>query len=132
MPGMNPRFADPSTNRSIDYGLQLPAMDRELWDLIAGVKATRFAPNLLTKTVGVDEFEGSDTGGVQRIEQAEQCQFFDGVRKGIDAHAEFANNVSLLIELAIHASGVQHQGRHQATNAATNNYCLHDPPAAKL
>jgi len=81
-------------------------MDRELWDVVAGIDSARLAPNFLAQPVGVEQLVSSDGDRVEAIEQAELGEFLDRVRQGVDAHAELAHCVRLLEDFAVDAARV--------------------------
>ena len=46
-------FTKPRADGLIDHALEAAAVDRELRNVVAGIEAARFAPDLLAETVGV-------------------------------------------------------------------------------
>ena len=124
--GMDARFAEPRPHRLVDHRLQAAAVDGELRHVVAGVDAARLAPDLLAEAVGVEQLVGADADLVEPVEQAELGQFLDGMRQGVDADAELAHGVRLLVDLAVDAARMQHQRRRQAADAAADDDGLHD------
>src|ERR1700741_3609333 len=94
---------------------------------MAGIEATLFVPDLLAMPGQIKQLEGSDRSGIELVEQAKASQFTDGVRQRVDADAEFADVIALLIQFAIDAAGPQHQGRDKATDSAADDNRLHRP-----
>src|SRR6266516_2458328 len=125
MAGVNARFAEPRAERLIDDGLQPAAMDRKLRHLITGVGAAQFAPDLLPEAVGVEQLVGSDPDRVEAIEQPQLRQFLDGMGQRVDADAELANDIRLLVNLAVDAAGMQHERGGQTADSAADNNDLH-------
>ena len=85
-------------------------------------------PHGLAETVGVSQLVGADRHRIEPLEQAEILQLLDGVGQGVDADAEFADGVGLLIDLAVDTAGMTHQRRGQAADAAADNDRLHHAP----
>src|SRR5271166_1067344 len=125
MSGMDARLAQARARRLMDDALQMPAMNRELRHVIAGIRSARLAPDLLTEAVGVEELECADRDLVEPIEETEFSQFLDRVRQRIDADAELADRFRLLEHLAIEAASMQHERGREAADAATDNDRLH-------
>ena len=123
---MNARLAEPSADRLVDDGLEPATMNGELRDFVAGIESARLAPDLLPEPVGIEKLVGPDRQGVEALEQAEFGQFLDGVGQRVDADAKFADGVRLLEYLAVDPARVQHQRRHQTTDAAPCDDHLHD------
>jgi hypothetical protein len=69
----------------VDDFLQLPAMDRELRKVEAGVRAALFAPHLLAKPADVVQFLGADACGVELRQQVERSELLDRMRQNVDA-----------------------------------------------
>ena len=105
--------------------LQPSAMDGELRKLVACVSTTQLAPDFLTEAVGVEEFVGADADHVEPAEQIELGQLLDGVRQGVDADAELADGVGLLVNLARDPARMQHEGGRQAPDPAADDNDLH-------
>ena len=127
---VNARFAKPRAHRLVDHALKAAAMNGELRNVVAGVDAARFAPNLLAEAVGVKQLVGADRDRVEPLKQPKLGQFLDGMRQRVDADAEFADGVRLLENLAIDPARVQHQRRYQAADAAACDDHFHDATPA--
>ena len=123
---MDAQLAEPRAHCLIDHALQPAAMDGELRDVIAGIEPARLAPDLLAEAVGVKQLVGADRDRVEPLQQAEIGQFLDGMRQGVDADAELADDVRLLEDFAVDPARMQHQRRYQAADAATCDDHLHD------
>ena len=123
--GMDAAFTEPRPHRLKDRALQPATMNRELRHVIAGIEAARLTPDLLTEPVGVDQLKGADADRVEAIQQPELLQLLDGMRQRVDADAELADRVGLLVDFAVDAAGVEHQGHGQPADAAANNDDLH-------
>ena len=108
--GVDVFFAEPRTDGLVDDAVQPPAMDGELRELVACVSTTQLAPDFLAETVGVEELVGADADHVEPAEQIELGQLLDGVRQRVDADAEFADGVGLLVNLARDPARVEHEG----------------------
>src|SRR5262245_56545193 len=52
--------AEPLQHRIAQNPLQMPAVNGELWHLVASLHSARLAPYLLAETVGVDQLARSD------------------------------------------------------------------------
>src|ERR1043166_6807248 len=102
--GADAPFAQPRARRLIDHPLQPAAVNRELRHLVAGVEPARLAPDLLAEAVGVEQLVGADAHRVEPLEQAELRELLDGVRQRVDADAEFAHRLRLLVDLAVDAA----------------------------
>src|SRR5437763_1372506 len=118
-------LAEPRARRLIDHVLQLAAMDRELRHIEARIGAAQLAPDLLPEAVQVEQLVGADRDRVEPLEQAELFQFLDGVRQRVDADAELADGVGLLVHLAVDAARMQHQRGHKSAYSAANDDGLH-------
>src|SRR5205085_1399086 len=95
--------------------------------VVAGVEPARLAPDLLAEAVGVEQFIGADADRIETVEEAELGELLDGVRQGVDADAELAHRVRLLVDLAVDAARMQHQRGGQPADAAADNDGFHDP-----
>src|SRR5262249_39020253 len=98
MPAEDTRFTEPRAHRLIDQGLQPATMDGELRHLVAGVEAAQLAPDLLPEAIGVEQFVGADADRIEPLEQPELGELLDRVRKRVDADAELADALRLLID----------------------------------
>src|SRR5712691_10293207 len=126
MAGMNAGLAEPRPHRVIDDALQPAAMDGELRHVVARVGAARLAPDLLAEAVGVDQLVGPDRHRIETIEQAKPRQLLDRVRQGVDADAELADAVGLLIDFAVDAARMQHERGGETADTAADDNDLHD------
>ena len=122
---MKAALAEPRARRLIDHALQLAAMDRELRHVEARVGAAQLAPDLLPEAVEVEQLVGADRDRVEPLQQAELLQLLDGVRQRVDADAELADAVGLLVDLAVDAARMQHQRGGQPAHASADNDGLH-------
>src|SRR5262249_12867167 len=127
MAGVDARLAEPGAHRLVDDRLQPAAMDGELRHLVARIGAAQLAPDLLPEAVGVEQLVGSDSHGVEAIEQPQLLQFLDRMRQRVDSDAELTNGVRLLVDLAVDPAGMQHERGGQAADAAADNDDLHRP-----
>ena len=125
--GVDARFAEPRPHRMVNDALQPPAMDGELRHVVAGIGAARLAPDLLAEAVGVDQLVGPDRRRIEPVEQPEPRQLLDRVRQRVDADAELANAVGLLVDLAVDAAGVQHERGGETADSAADDDDLHGP-----
>src|SRR5215207_2891719 len=66
MSGMNSVLADACPCRLIEHRLQLATMDGKLRVVIAGIETTRFVPELLAESVGVDQLRGANSDAIKR------------------------------------------------------------------
>ena len=128
---MDARLAEAGADRLVNDRLQPTAMDRKLRHLIAGVGAAQLAPDLLPEAVGIEQLVGSDSRRIEAIEQPELGQFLDGMGQRIDADAELANSVRLLINLAVDAAGMQHERGRETADAAADDDDLHRVPTTR-
>ena len=103
---MDARFPHSGPDRLIDRALKAAAMDGKLRHLVTGIEAARLAPDLLAEPIGVEQLEGADRDGIEPLEQTEFGQFLDGMRQRVDADAELADDVGLLVELAVDPAGL--------------------------
>src|SRR5205085_10005666 len=83
------------------------------------------APDLLTEAVQIGQLVGADRDRVEPLEQAELFQFLDRVRQRIDADAELADGVGLLINLALDAARMQHQRGDEPAHTSADDDGLH-------
>ena len=120
------RVADAGAQCLVKHFLQAPAMNGELRIFIAGIRAARLAPDLLPEAVGVDELEGADGHRIKPLEQPKLRQLLDGMGKRVDADAELADGLRLLVHVAVDAARMQHQGGGQAADAAADDNAFHD------
>src|SRR6266508_1127891 len=97
---MNIVLADPCPGRLIEHPLQLTTMDGQLRIIIARIETTRFAPEFLAESVGVDQLIGANSDAIERVEETEFCKFFDRVWERVNTDAEFMNAARLLEHLA--------------------------------
>jgi hypothetical protein len=123
--GVDARLAEAGADRLVDDRLQPAAMDGKLRHLIAGVGAAQLAPDLLPEAVGIEQLVGADSRRIEAIEQPQVRQFLDGMGQRIDADAELANGVRLLVNLAVDAAGMQHEGGRETADAAADDNDLH-------
>ena len=122
---MEAALAEPRARRLIDHALQAPAMDRELRHVEARVEPTLFAPDLLPEAVEIEQLVGADRDRVEPLQQAELLQLLDGVRQRVDADAELADAVGLLVHLAVDAARMQHQRGDEPAHTSADNDGLH-------
>src|SRR5262249_62076736 len=99
-------FTQSRARRLIDHALQFSAVDRELRHLVAGVEPARLAPDLLAEAIGVEQLVGADADGVEPLEQPQLGKLLDRVRQRVDADAQLAHRLRLLVDLAADAAGV--------------------------
>src|SRR5215216_7774335 len=125
MPGVNAGFAEACPHRLMDHGLQAAAMDGELRHVITRVGATRLTPDLLAEAVGVEQLVGADGDLVEPLQQAKLRQFLDGMRQRIDADAELADRLRLLVNFALDAAGMQHQRRRETADPPSDDDRFH-------
>src|SRR5260370_1612013 len=123
--GMDRVLAQPLFDGGMDHALQAAAMDRELRHVMAGAKAARLAPDLLAVTIEIVQFIGADRDRIEPVEQAEAGEFTDRMRQGVDADAELADRIRLLIQIAIEPPRAQHQRSGEAANAASDDDRFH-------
>ena len=64
-------------------------------------------------------------GGVEPLEEAEAAELGDRVRQRVDADAELADRIRLLVDLARNAARVQHQRGRKAADAAADDDGFH-------
>src|SRR6266545_3439125 len=76
---MNIVRADACPCRRIEHPLQLPTMDGKLRIGIARIETTRFAPEFLAESVGVDQLIGANSDAIERVEETDFCEFLDRV-----------------------------------------------------
>ena len=79
-------------HRIAQNALQMTAMDRKLWHLIASLQSTRLAPYFLTEAVGIDQFARPDRHLVEPGQQSKLGQLGNGMRQNIDADAKLTNS----------------------------------------
>src|SRR5262249_8957457 len=53
-------------------------------------------------------------------------KFFDGMRQRVDAAAEFAHRLRLLVDLAVDAAGMQHERGGEPTHPAAHDDRFHE------
>ena len=119
-------FAEPRAHGVVDHALQPAAMDGELRDLVARIGAARLAPDLLAEPVGVDQLVGADADRIEPVEQPELRQLLDRVRQRVDADAELAHRVGLLVDFAVDPARMQHQRGGEPADPAADDDRLHD------
>src|SRR5438105_6618775 len=117
----------PLLDGAVDHALQPAAMNRELWDVVAGIDAAGLAPDFLTVAVEVVKHVGADRDIVEPLQQAEAGELADRMRQRIDADAEFADGIGLFEQLAADAARPQHQRGGKAADTATDDNRLHRP-----
>jgi hypothetical protein len=116
--GVHLRCADSLEHGPIYHRLQSASVNRELRKLIPGSKTARLTPDLLAKAVGIEQLVGADGDRIESFQQAKLCKLADGMREGIDPNPEFANGFCLLEDIAVDASGMEHERGRQAADAA--------------
>src|ERR1044072_4020518 len=122
---MKAALAEPRARRLIDHALQPAAVDRELRYVEPCVRAAQLAPDLLPEPVHVEQLVGADRDRIEPLQQAQLLQLLDGVRQRVDADAELADAVGLLVDLAVDAARMQHQRGGQPAHASADNDGLH-------
>ena len=123
MAGMDTLLTDPFAHGVMDHAMQPAAMDRKLRHVIAGVEPARFAPDLLTEAIGIEQLIGAYRDRIEPLQKSECAKLLDRMRQRIDADAKLADLVGLLEHLALDAACVQHQrGGESANAAACDNY----------
>src|SRR5512145_3483224 len=75
----------------IEHPLELTTVDGKLRIVIARLETTRFAPEFLAKTVGIDQLRGANSDTIERVKETEFCEFLDRVWEHVHADAEFTN-----------------------------------------
>src|SRR5260221_8172777 len=120
-------LAQPLLDRCMNYALQATAMDRELRHVMAGAEAARLAPDFLAVAIEIIQFIGADRDRVEPVQETEAGEFADRMRQRVDADAELADRVRLLVQLAIETPRAQHQRSGEAANAASDDDCFHQP-----
>jgi hypothetical protein len=103
-------------------------VNRELRELVTGTQTARLAPDLLAKSVGVNQLVGANGHRIETLEEAEFGKFTNAVRKGVYAHPQLPYRVSLLVNVAFDAPGVKHEARREPADAASHNDNLHGRP----
>jgi len=102
-------------------------VNRKLRIFETGIGAARLAPDLLADAVHVKQFVGSNSDLVEPRKQPELRQLLDRMRQRVDADTQLAHAVGLLENFAIDPTRMQHEGRCQPPNAATDDDRLHSP-----
>src|SRR5258708_106329 len=102
-------------------------MNRKLRNVMAGIDAAGFAPDLLTIAIEIVKHIGADRDVVEPLQQAEAGKFADRMRKRIDADAKLADGIRLLEQFATNAAGAKHQRGSEAPDAASDDNRLHRP-----
>ena len=115
----------PLLDGAVDHALQPAAVNRELRNIVAGVDAAGFAPDLLAVAVEVIQLVGANSDIVEFLQQAKAGELADRMRQGVDANAELADRVRLLEQLAADAPGAQHQRSGEASDTASDDDRLH-------
>src|SRR5262245_31692734 len=87
MRGMNMVRTDPGSSCLIEHPLQLATMDGKLRIIITSLETARFTPEFLAEAVGVDQLRGANRDAIERLQEAEICQFLNRVWERVDADA---------------------------------------------
>src|SRR5262245_16962337 len=75
MSNMNMILADACLRCVVEHALQLAAVNRILWVVIACVEAAQLVPDFLAESVGIDQLIGANRDTLKRLEEAEFCEF---------------------------------------------------------
>src|SRR5262245_52780802 len=119
--------AQPLDHGLMDDALQAAAVDRELRNVVAGIEAALLVPDLLAVAGEIEELVGADRDLIEPVQQADGGQLADRMRQRVDADAELANGVGLLIEFAVNAARPQHERGGEAADTAADDDRLHGP-----
>ena len=84
-----------------------------------------FAPDLLAETVEIEQLVGADRDGVEPLQKPELFQLLDRMRQRVDADAELADAICLLVDFAIDAARMQHQRGDKPANSSADDDGLH-------
>src|SRR5690242_5919419 len=100
-------------------------MNGELRYVVAGIEAAQLAPHFLAVAVEIIQLVGANGGSIEPVQQPEAGQLADRMRQRVDADAELADAVGLFEQLAVDAARAQHQRGGEASDAASDDDCLH-------
>lgn len=105
-------------------------MQRHLGYLVAGVEATRLAPDEVAVAVEEAQLGGLHPEGAHLVEQAERRQRRHGVGEQVDADAERPDLARRLVDLDLDALGIERQSGRQPADARSCDDDSHDRPSA--
>ena len=88
---MDSVVADPHPCGVVENPLQPATVNGELRVVVAGLNTARFAPNLLTESVGIDQFKGTISDAIECLKEAELRELPDRMRQNIDADTQLTN-----------------------------------------
>jgi hypothetical protein len=123
--GMDRLRPEPFLDGTMDHALQPAAMNGELRHVVAGIEAARLAPHFLAVAVEIIQLVGANSGSIEPIQQSEAGQLADRMRQRVDTDAKLADAVGLLEQLAVDTARAQHQRGGEASDAASDDDCLH-------
>ncbi len=126
MAGFDVGPSEPFDGGIVQDLLQLAAMDRELWDIVSGIKAARLAEDVLPGRCLVDQVAGADTHRVQCIEQPEVGQLFDRMGQRVDPDTELFDFGGLFADDDLDPARMKGNRRGQAANPASDYEYPHE------
>src|SRR3954451_14476013 len=92
---------------------------------MSSIDTASFAPDLLPVAVQIVKLISANCDLVELLQQAEPGEFADGMRKCVDADAEFAVRFGLLQQCSFDAASPQHCRGGKATNTTPHDNHLH-------
>jgi len=104
------------------HHLQIPAMNRELRNIVAGVAAGGLAVDVLAVAVVEAELAGDDGDARQRIFQSEPAQLPRGVGQDIDADTDRLQLGCGFEDAAGNPRAMQHQAEGQPADAGADDH----------
>ena len=123
--GTYPIRSDPSTDRVEQDHLQLAAMNRVLWILVAGRQPARIDEDFLAEAVHEHQLFGVDRNARKRIAEAKPGQYADRMRQQIDADTESANRFDLLVHGYVEPATMQTEGGSEAADTGARDDDVH-------
>jgi hypothetical protein len=105
----------------MQYTLELAAVYCELRIVITGIETTRFTPEFLAKSIGVDQFSGANANAIERLKETQFSQLLDRVWECVNTDTEFTNAARLLEYLTLNADGMQAQRRCKSPDPPAND-----------
>jgi hypothetical protein len=125
MAGVQCCASEPIDHRTSQHSLQVAAMDRELRHLVTGLYPARFAPDLLSEAVGIDQLARADSNIIESRKEPKFSQLSNGMRQYIDSDSKFSDFWRRLIDVALDSARMQHQAESEPTNTTSDNDDMH-------
>src|SRR5262249_16214827 len=89
MPCINMVRADPRPCSLMEHTQKLATVYGKLRIVITGIETTRFTPEFLAESIGVDQLSGANSDAIERLKETEFSQFLDRVWERVNTDTEF-------------------------------------------